>query len=40
VYTTLLARVPSLQLAVPFEELRFKHDSNFFGVHEVPVTWS
>jgi cytochrome P450 len=40
VYTTLFSRVPSLELAVPFEELRFKHDSNFFGVHEVPVAWS
>ncbi|MFD7924281.1 cytochrome P450 [Streptomyces sp. NPDC059740] len=39
VYTTLFTRLPSLKLAAPFEELRFKNDTNFYGVHEVPVTW-
>ncbi|MGR6918509.1 cytochrome P450 [[Actinomadura] parvosata] len=36
---TLLARMPALRLAVPFEELPFAHDAPFFGPHELPVTW-
>ncbi|MGV1768434.1 cytochrome P450 [Rhizobium rhizogenes] len=39
VYPTLLRRVPTLKLAVPFEELRFKHDSLAYGIYELPVTW-
>ena len=38
-FTTVFARIPGLRLAVPFEELRFKDNSNFYGVHEVPVRW-
>jgi cytochrome P450 len=38
-YTTLFSRVPSLRLAVPFEELPFKDDAMLFGIHEVPITW-
>ena len=38
-YSTLFTRVPSLRLAVPFEDLQFKYDTNFYGVHEVPVAW-
>jgi cytochrome P450 len=37
--TTLFARVPSLRLAVPAEELAFIKDGAFHGVREVPVTW-
>ncbi|MGW0707877.1 cytochrome P450 [Streptomyces sp. NPDC002643] len=36
---TLLRRLPGLQLAVPFEELRFRGDMSIYGVHELPVTW-
>jgi cytochrome P450 len=39
VYTTLFQRIPTLRLTTPSAELRFKNDSNFYGVHEVPVTW-
>ncbi len=39
VYTTLFRRIPSLKLAVPFDELQFKTDTNFYGLHELPVTW-
>lgn len=39
VYPTLLRRVPTLALAVPFSELRFKHDSLAYGIEELPVTW-
>ncbi|MEU5693439.1 cytochrome P450 [Actinosynnema sp. NPDC020468] len=39
VYGTLFRRLPDLRLAVPVERLRFKHDSEIYGIHEVPVTW-
>jgi cytochrome P450 len=39
VYGTLYRRIPTLALAVPVEELRFKHDMVVYGVHELPVTW-
>jgi len=35
----LLRRLPGLRLAVPLEELRFRHDMSIYGVHELPVTW-
>lgn len=39
VYSTLYRRIPSLRLAVPFEEVPFKHDGLVFGVYELPVAW-
>ncbi|OBJ49242.1 cytochrome P450 [Mycobacterium sp. 1423905.2] len=39
VLPTLLRRVPTLRLAVPLEEVPFKHDSLAYGVYELPVTW-
>lgn len=36
---TLLRRLPGLRLAVPFDELEFKHELAFFGVYELPVAW-
>lgn len=36
---TLFARIPSLRLAVPFEELRFRHDMFVYGVYELPLEW-
>jgi cytochrome P450 len=39
VYGTLYRRVPTLRLAVPLEEIRFKHDMLVYGVHELPVSW-
>jgi cytochrome P450 len=38
-YATLHRRIPSLRLAVPLEQLRFKHRALIYGVHELPVTW-
>jgi cytochrome P450 len=35
----LLRRFPDLRLAVPFEEIRFRHTMGF-GVESLPVTWS
>jgi cytochrome P450 len=39
VYGTLFHRLPKLRLAVPFEELRFRHDMFVYGVHELPLAW-
>lgn len=39
VYGTLFDLLPGLALAVPFEELRFRHDMFVYGVHELPLTW-
>ena len=38
VIETVLRRFPSARLAVPFDELSFRHDSNIFGVNELPVS--
>lgn len=39
VFHTLLRRIPTLQLAIPFDEVPFKHDRLAYGVYELPVTW-
>jgi cytochrome P450 len=39
VFPTLLRRIPTLELAVPFDEVPFKHDRLAYGVYELPVTW-
>ncbi|ARF59624.1 cytochrome P450 [Streptomyces gilvosporeus] len=36
---TLLRRLPGLRLAVPFEEIPFRHDMGIYGVHALPVAW-
>ena len=36
---TLFRRLPALALAVPFEELTFKHDKIVYGVDALPVRW-
>ncbi|GAA1971131.1 cytochrome P450 [Amycolatopsis minnesotensis] len=38
-YGTLYHRIPTLALAKPLGELRFKDDMAVYGVHELPVTW-
>ena len=35
----LLGRLPGLRLAIPLEEVRFRHDMSAYGVHELPVLW-
>ncbi|MGW5722360.1 cytochrome P450 [Amycolatopsis sp. NPDC003865] len=37
--TRLFRRVPDLRLAVPREELAFKHNTLVYGVREMPVAW-
>jgi cytochrome P450 len=39
VFHTLLRRIPTLSLAIPLEEVPFKHDRLAYGVYELPVTW-
>ncbi|MCV7224289.1 cytochrome P450 [Mycolicibacterium elephantis] len=39
VFHTLLRRIPALRLAVPIEEVPFKHDRLAYGVYELPVAW-
>jgi cytochrome P450 len=39
VFHTLLRRIPTLRLAVPLDEVPFKHDRLAYGVYELPVTW-
>ncbi|WP_328606776.1 cytochrome P450 [Amycolatopsis sp. NBC_00345] len=39
VYSTLYRRIPTLKLAAPVEELKFKHDMVVYGLHALPVTW-
>ena len=38
-FDTLFKRVPNLQLAVAPEDIKYKFDSLFFGVHSLPVSW-
>jgi cytochrome P450 len=39
VLPSLLRRIPTLRLAVPLDELPFKHDALAYGLHELPVSW-
>ena len=39
VFHTLLRRIPTLKLAVPIDDIPFKHDRLAYGVYELPVTW-
>ena len=36
----LLRRFPTLELAVPADEVKLRTDMNIYGVHELPVTWT
>ncbi|WP_328326445.1 cytochrome P450 [Kribbella sp. NBC_00382] len=39
VYTRLYTRIPTLRLAVPFEEITYKDNTLVYGVTALPVTW-
>lgn len=39
VLSTLFRRIPDIQLAKPWEELRYKDGNVMYGVYEMPVTW-
>ncbi|MFE0153644.1 cytochrome P450 [Nonomuraea sp. NPDC059007] len=38
-FSTLFARIPTLRVAVPVDELPYKHGNLAYGIHELPVTW-
>ena len=38
-YEAILRRLPGLRLAVPLDDIRFKHDMQIYGVHNLPVAW-
>ena len=40
IYPLLFRRLPGLRLAAPIEAIRFKHDMQIYGVHNLPVAWS
>lgn len=35
----ILRRLPNLALAVPVEQIPFRHDMLIYGVHALPITW-
>ena len=39
VFEALLRRLPNLRLAAPLDQIRFKHDMQIYGVHNLPVAW-
>ncbi|MEU1305592.1 cytochrome P450 [Streptomyces shenzhenensis] len=39
VFSTLFRRVPTLRLATPLSELKFKEDSQAYGIYELPIAW-
>ena len=39
VFSTLFRRIPTLQLAADIDQLKFKEDSQAYGIYELPVTW-
>lgn len=39
-FAGLLRRFPTLELAVPADEVPLRSDMNIYGVHELPVTWT
>jgi cytochrome P450 len=39
VYSTLLRRIPTLQLATTMDRLQFKNDTRAYGVYALPITW-
>ena len=38
-YAAILKRLPTLRLAVPLQQIRFKDDMQIYGIHNLPVTW-
>jgi cytochrome P450 len=38
-FEVILRRLPALRLAVPVDRVRFKHDMQIYGVHNLPVAW-
>jgi cytochrome P450 len=39
VFQTLVRRIPTLRLAIPADQVEFKHDRLAYGIYELPVAW-
>ena len=39
VFSRLFDRFPGLRIDIPFEQIAFKSDAVFYGLHHLPVTW-
>ncbi|MEU9456110.1 cytochrome P450 [Streptomyces sp. NPDC048277] len=39
VFSTLFKRIPTLRMAADLSELKFKEDSQAYGIYELPVAW-
>jgi Cytochrome P450 len=39
VHNTLWKRIPTLELAIPFEEVPFREDTSVYGVRALPIRW-
>ena len=39
IFPLLFQRVPTLRLAAPVSAIRFKHEMQIYGLHNLPVTW-
>ncbi|MEU6198766.1 cytochrome P450, partial [Streptomyces sp. NPDC047061] len=39
VFGALFRRIPALRMAVDLSELKFKEDSQAYGIYELPVAW-
>jgi len=39
VFTRLFTRIPTLRLAVPFEEIDYRNNTLVYGVAALPVAW-
>jgi cytochrome P450 len=38
-FATIIEKLPTLRLAIPLDEVRFRTDMEVYGVHELPVIW-
>ncbi|MGE0796955.1 MAG: cytochrome P450 [Lautropia sp.] len=38
-FAGIVRNLPAIRLAVPFEQLRFKHEWQIYGLESLPVTW-
>nr|WP_157101482.1 cytochrome P450 [Nocardia shimofusensis] len=39
IFETLVRRIPTLRLAIPLDDVEFKHDRLAYGVYALPVAW-
>ncbi|MER6791615.1 cytochrome P450, partial [Amycolatopsis mediterranei] len=39
VFGTLFRRIPTLRLDAELDDLKFKEDSQAYGIYELPIAW-